>query len=70
MTDELALDLAPTERECFRCRAQAPMRFAGLCDGCRAELRATLGNEGRTVEAAEYVPKRNVTPNAVALKDD
>jgi hypothetical protein len=70
VTDELALDLAPTIRECLRCRAQAPMRFAGLCDSCRAELRATLGNEARTVETVEYAPKRNVTPNAVALKDD
>ena len=70
MTDEPALDLAPTERECFRCRTRVSMRFAGLCDGCRTELRATLGNEARAVEAVEYVPKRNVTPNAVALKDD
>jgi hypothetical protein len=46
------------------------MRFAGLCDGCRAELRAALGNVARAVETVEYVPKRNVTPNAVALKDD
>lgn len=46
------------------------MRFAGLCDGCRAELRATLSNEARTVEAVEYVPKLNVTPNAIAQKDD
>jgi hypothetical protein len=27
-------------------------------------------SEGRVVEVAEYVPKMNVTPNAVALKDD
>jgi hypothetical protein len=26
--------------------------------------------EGRIVEVAEYEPKMNVTPNAVALKDD
>jgi hypothetical protein len=26
--------------------------------------------EGRIVELAEYEPKINVTPNAVALKDD
>ena len=70
MNDELALDLAPAEHECFRCRTRAPMRFAGICDGCRAELRAALGNEARAVEAVGYVPKRNVTPNAVALKDD
>jgi hypothetical protein len=26
-------------------------------------------SEGRVVEVAEYEPKMNVTPNAVALKD-
>jgi len=26
-------------------------------------------SEGRVVELAEYEPKMNVTPNAVALKD-
>ena len=26
--------------------------------------------EGREVEVAEYVPKMNVTPNAVALKEN
>jgi hypothetical protein len=36
----------------------------------RAQLKATLGNEARDVEVAEYVPKMNVTPNAVATKDD
>lgn len=29
-----------------------------------------MGVEARHVEVAEYVPKMNVTPNAVALKDD
>ena len=45
-------------------------RFYGPCDTCRATLRATLGGEARLIEVAEYVPKMNVTPNAVALKDD
>ena len=35
-----------------------------------AELRAKFVSDGRVVEVAEYVPKMNVTPNAVALKDD
>ena len=35
----------------------------------RAELRATQGTEAREIEAADYVPKMNVTPNAVATKD-
>jgi hypothetical protein len=29
-----------------------------------------MTKEARTVEVAEYEPKMNVTPNAVALKDD
>jgi hypothetical protein len=44
------------------------MRFAGACPGCVAELRASMSGEAQQVDA-EYVPKMNVTPNAVALKD-
>ncbi len=55
---------------CLRCGRPAPMRFAGPCGECTAELRATLAAEQRAVEGAEYVPKTNVTANAVALKDD
>jgi hypothetical protein len=58
-------DLAFT---CPRCRAEVAERAYGPCTSCRAELRARLGGEARDVEV-EYVPKMNVTPNAVALKD-
>ena len=34
------------------------------------ELRARFAGRAREVEAAEYEPKVNVTPNAVALRDD
>ena len=34
-----------------------------------AELRTTLAREAKTVDVAEYAPKMNVTPNAVATKD-
>ncbi len=68
--DAPTLDLEPIEMECLRCRAVAPMRFYGLCVPCRDELRARFAGEGRTIEVAEYQPKMNVTPNAVALKDD
>ncbi len=64
MTDEL---LAIT---CPRCGAAVDERFYGPCDSCRSELRATFAPEGRVVELAEYEPKMNVTPNAVALKED
>jgi len=44
--------------------------YYGPCDTCRGQLRDQFRSEGRVVELAEYEPKMNVTPNAVALKDD
>jgi hypothetical protein len=58
------------EFACPRCRTAVVEEFYGPCDACRIQLRATLGSLGRDVEVAEYEPKMNVTPNAVALKDD
>ena len=58
------------ELTCPRCGAQVNERFYGPCTGCRTELLVKFLGEGREVEVAEYVPKMNVTPNAVALKDD
>ena len=46
------------------------MRFYGLCSGCRVELHAHFDREGRDLAVAEYEPKMNVTPNAVALTSD
>ena len=43
--------------------------YYGPCASCRGQLRATLVGESRDVEAGEYEPKMNVTPNAVATKD-
>ena len=61
----------PTEEQaCLRCGRETPMRFAGPCPECAAELRSEQQSEAREVGGAEYVPKMNVTPNAVALKDD
>lgn len=56
--------------DCPRCQERVDEEFYGPCPTCRADLVASLGGEQRDVEAAEYVPKMNVTPNAVALKDD
>jgi hypothetical protein len=53
---------------CLRCGAPARMRFAGPCADCVEELRTTMRGEAHAVDA-EYVPKTNVTPNAVALKE-
>jgi hypothetical protein len=56
--------------ECMRCHREEPMRFYGLCGACRAELREKFDRGTRRIEVAAYEPKMNVTPNAVALKDD
>jgi ribosomal protein S27E len=54
---------------CPRCGGETPGRFYGPCATCRDTLRATQGGQARAVEAADYEPKMNVTPNAVASKD-
>ena len=54
---------------CLRCGAETMLRFAGPCPACTGELRAKFRGEGRSV-SDEYVPKMNVTANAVALKDN
>jgi hypothetical protein len=55
--------------ECPRCGADAVEPWYGPCASCRTTLRTSLGGEARDVVAADYVPKMNVTPNAVATKD-
>lgn len=67
---EAGLDLTPLDFDCLRCGETSPMRFRGLCARCRAELHERFRRDAREIEVAEYEPKMNVTPNAVALKDD
>ena len=55
---------------CPRCAGDVVEDFYGPCDTCRGQLREAFRSEGRVVEVVEYEPKMNVTPNAVALKDD
>ncbi len=55
---------------CPRCQTAVDEEYYGPCDTCRGVLRATIRAEARDVGVAEYEPKMNVTPNAVALKDD
>lgn len=56
---------------CPRCGASAEADYYGPCDTCRDQLRATMRVDGGEAAAvAEYEPKMNVTPNAVASKDD
>ncbi len=60
----------PLDFTCPRCHVEVTETYYGPCDRCRIDLRAKYVSDGREVEVAEYVPKMNVTPNAVALKDD
>jgi hypothetical protein len=62
--------MADAPFSCPRCGGPLDERFYGPCGDCRAALRAALGGPARSVEVADYEPKMNVTPNAVALKDD
>lgn len=54
---------------CPRCGSETSESYYGPCTTCREDLRASLGGSARTIEVADYEPKMNVTPNAVALKD-
>ena len=58
------------EFACPRCAQTVDARFYGPCNSCRDDLRAKFVRVARVVEVAEYEPKMNVTPNAVALKED
>ena len=55
---------------CPRCGRDVDERFYGPCASCRDDLRAAFVRDARVVDVAEYEPKMNVTPNAVAVKDD
>ena len=68
-TDEMATDDEPLAFTCPRCRLEVEEVFYGPCTSCRTTLRVTQAREGRDVETADYVPKMNVTPNAVASKE-
>jgi hypothetical protein len=57
------------EFACPRCAQRVDDRFYGPCASCRDDLRATFVRVERVVEVAAYEPKMNVTPNAVALKE-
>lgn len=65
--DDLAI---PIDVECPRCHAAVRQPFYGPCASCLDELRATYQSEVTEMAEVTYEPKMNVTPNAVALKDD
>jgi hypothetical protein len=63
-------DLPPMTLTCPRCGHEVSERFYGPCSVCRTAMRAAHSGEARAVSVDAYEPKMNVTPNAVALKDD
>lgn len=56
---------------CPRCGGpQGAAEFYGVCERCSIDLRSLFDGSPRgDVSAAEYEPKMNVTPNAVASKE-
>lgn len=54
---------------CPRCGEQVEARFYGPCPACSQVLQATYQQKKNDVEAPEYEPKMNVTPNAIATKE-
>lgn len=54
---------------CPRCDGEVRERLYGPCEPCRGELRAAIRGEAGERTVANYEPKMNVTPNAVATKD-
>lgn len=70
---ELDLTEAPSDLrfECPRCGSEVVERLYGPCPACVEQLRETVvGERDNDAVSPEFEPKMNVTPNAVALKDD
>lgn len=61
---------ADLEFSCPRCSAAVRAHYYGPCHRCLGELRVVFTATRREVDEVVYEPKMNVTPNAVALKDD
>ena len=63
-------DTRDTPSTCPRCSGdRSNDEYYGVCESCRVELRARYAGEAREVDAADYEPNMNVTPNAVASKE-
>jgi len=67
VTDDGSTNLA---FDCPRCRRPVEAPYYGPCEVCLGELRLRYQAERTEVAQVAYEPKMNVTPNAVALKDD
>ena len=61
--------LALLDFACPRCGLSVHEEFYGPCTTCVDELRTKVRLDKVDVAVADYVPKMNVTPNAVASKE-
>ena len=61
--------LEPMTVTCPRCGSVVNQRLYGPCAECVDQLYAKFPGVARDIESEDYVPKMNVTPNAVATKD-
>lgn len=59
----------PIAFDCPRCHVAVGEEHYGPCQSCRAELRSSQALDAKHSVVGDYIPKMNVTPNAVALKD-
>jgi hypothetical protein len=56
--------------DCPRCHRPTEADLYGPCPTCVVELRTRFAGQARDVEVTEYEPKLNVTPNAVAMREE
>jgi hypothetical protein len=56
--------------DCPRCQRPTEADLYGPCPMCVVELKARFAGQARDVEVADYEPKLNVTPNAVAMREE
>lgn len=61
---------ATLQFDCPRCAHVVDQPYYGPCERCLGELRQRYQAERTEMAEVAYEPKMNVTPNAVALKDD
>lgn len=63
--------MEPQPTTCPRCHGDlGDAEYYGVCGSCSTNLRSVYNGQPRSdVEASEYEPKMNVTPNAIASKE-
>ena len=61
--------LEPMAVTCPRCGTDVHQRLYGPCVECVTQLHVKFPGMAREIETEDYVPKMNVTPNAIATKE-